>query len=683
MDNFVGKRIDARYEIQEVIGVGGMAVVYKAYDTIDERIVAVKILKEEFLANEEFRRKFKNESKAIAILNHPNIVKVYDVSFGEKIQYIVMEYIDGITLKEYIHTQGRINWKEAVHFESQILQALQHAHDKGIIHRDIKPQNIMLLKNGNIKVTDFGIARFARSDTKTMTDSAIGSVHYISPEQARGDFTDEKADLYSSGVVLYEMITGKVPFNADSAVSIAIMQLQKEAVLPRELNPNIPLGLEEITMRAMQKNPRDRYQSAAEMLMDLNELSRNPAITFEYSYNNGIAYNPNEDYTDPNDATKLVNLLEKEDDLEASELEGNNNDDYYSKKYGSVKKDETDAAQKAKKKKIAVIIVAVVAALALVVGGCFALFGGKKITVPQFVGKNYEKEISQYVTDDTYKNGDVECKIKLEYTDDAEKYSDYETGEVVYQNPDSGIKIRKSKSITLTVLSSSEGIAIPDVKGMTKSSAQIELKSKGFSNIVFEEKPSKDIDVGSVIETSPEIGTKVDKTAKLTVYVSSGNTFKMPSVVGMNKDDAEKFLTDYELTIKYEQEDSTKDKDIVIGQSVSEGQSAKMGSVLTLTVSSGTAPTTTTKPTTTQSQTKSITISIPLPKVNGEEVAGGDGILKVYLGNKLMDQATVKCNGGTYKYTCTGTSGTYDVSAEVDGAEVFSGTVNFNTGTYS
>lgn len=682
MDNFVGKRIDARYEIQEVIGVGGMAVVYKAYDTIDERTVAVKILKEEFLANDEFRRKFKNESKAIAILNHPNIVKVYDVSFGEKIQYIVMEYIDGITLKEYINNQGSVNWKEAVHFETQILRALQHAHDKGIIHRDIKPQNIMLLQNGNIKVTDFGIARFARSDTKTMTDSAIGSVHYISPEQARGDFTDERADLYSAGVVLYEMITGKVPFNGDSAVSIAIMQLQKEAVLPRSVNPEIPIGLEQITMRAMQKNPGERYQSASEMLMDLNELIANPQISFEYSYNSGVPYRPaGEDFTDPNDETKLVNLLEKEDDLEASELEGNKADDYYDKKYTAPK---TTNKKPKKNKKTGVIIGVCAAVAALIVVLCLLLFGGKKITVPNFIGKNYEKEISQYVTDDTYKNGSVECKIKIEYTDDTEKYKNYDTGEVVYQNPDAGIKMRSSRSVTLTVLATSASVAIPDVAGMTKSAAQISLRSKGFTNIVFEDKPSKDIEVGSVISTSPDIGTKVDKTAKLTVYVSSGSSFKMPSVIGMRKDDATKFLADYELTIKYDTQDSTKSKDSVIAQSVGEGETTQMGSTVTLTVSSGQAPTTTTttKASTTQT-TKSITVNIPLPKTNGSGVTGGDGSLKVYLGNKLMDQATVKCNGGYYSYTCTGSSGTEELSAEVDGTEVMSCVVNFNTGKYS
>ena len=226
MGSYVGKRLDGRYEIREIIGVSGMAVVYKAYDNIDDRIVAVKILKEEYLANEEFRRRFKNESKAIAVLSHPNIVKVYDVSYGDRLQYIVMEYVEGITLKEYIEQQGVINQKEAVYFVMQILRALQHAHDKGVVHRDIKPQNIMLLENGTIKVTDFGIARFSRSETRTLSDSTIGSVHYISPEQARGDVTDDKADLYSAGVMFYEMLTGQLPFVADSSVSVAIMQLQ-------------------------------------------------------------------------------------------------------------------------------------------------------------------------------------------------------------------------------------------------------------------------------------------------------------------------------------------------------------------------------------------------------------------------------------------------------------------------
>ena len=284
MDKYIGKRLDGRYEIRELIGVGGMAYVYCAYDSIDEREVAVKILKDEYLTNEEFTRRFKNESKAIAILSHPNIVKVLDVSFGDKIQYIVMEYIDGISLKEYIEQQ-RVTWQEAVYFVQQILRALQHAHDKGIVHRDIKPQNIMLLADGTIKVTDFGIARFSRTDVRTdHTNKAIGSVHYISPEQARGALTDEKSDIYSVGVMLYEMLTGSLPFEADNAVSVAIMQLQSQAKKPTEINPDIPEGLEEITMKAMQKNPEKRYQSAAEMLQDIQEFKQNPSIHFAYTY---------------------------------------------------------------------------------------------------------------------------------------------------------------------------------------------------------------------------------------------------------------------------------------------------------------------------------------------------------------------------------------------------------------
>ncbi|WP_444244101.1 protein kinase domain-containing protein, partial [Eubacterium sp.] len=262
MDNYVGKRLDGRYEVQEIIGVGGMSVVYKAYDNVDDRIVAIKILKDEFLNNEEFKRRFKNESKAIALLSHENIVRVYDVNFGEKLQYIVMEYIDGITLKEYINKQNSITWNDAVYFMTQILRAVQHAHDKGIVHRDIKPQNIILLPNGTLKVTDFGIARFSRSETKTLTEQAIGSVHYIAPEQAKGEQTDERADIYSMGVVLYEMLAGKVPFDSENAVSVALMQVQANAEKLTQINPNIPKGLEQICVHAMQKNPDDRYQSA-------------------------------------------------------------------------------------------------------------------------------------------------------------------------------------------------------------------------------------------------------------------------------------------------------------------------------------------------------------------------------------------------------------------------------------
>ena len=290
MDKYIGKRLDGRYEIHELLGVGGMAYVYKAYDNIEKRWVAIKILKEELAGNSDFLRRFRNESKAIAVLSHPNIVKVYDVSFGDRIQYIVMEYIDGITLKQYIEQQGEIKWREALYFTVQILRALQHAHEKGIIHRDIKPQNIMLLEDGTIKVTDFGIARFSQAETQTMTDKAIGSVHYIAPEQARGGYINDKADIYSVGVMLYEMLTGQLPFVADNAVSVAIMQMQAEPTPPSRINPSIPKGLEEITMHAMEKNPAQRFPSAADMLEDVERFRRNPEIVFRYGEQVDRAY---------------------------------------------------------------------------------------------------------------------------------------------------------------------------------------------------------------------------------------------------------------------------------------------------------------------------------------------------------------------------------------------------------
>ena len=299
MDKNIGKKLDGRYEITELIGVGGMAEVYKGVDVIDNKTVAIKILKKEFAENEEFLRRFRNESKAIAVLSHPNIVKIYDVGFSEKIQYIVMEYIDGITLKEYIEDEKVLSWKDTVHFVIQILRALQHAHDKGIVHRDIKPQNIMMFTkgivhrdikpqnimmftDGTIKVMDFGIAKFAREEGKTATDQAIGSVHYISPEQASGNVTDAKSDIYSVGAMMYEMLTGKKPFDSDNPVAIAVMHMHDIPERPRAINPDIPDGLEEIVLRAMEKAPEDRYQTTADMISDIEAFKADPHITFGY-----------------------------------------------------------------------------------------------------------------------------------------------------------------------------------------------------------------------------------------------------------------------------------------------------------------------------------------------------------------------------------------------------------------
>ncbi|MGX8691001.1 MAG: protein kinase domain-containing protein, partial [Eubacteriales bacterium] len=404
---------------------------------------------------------FKNESKAIAVLSHPNIVKVYDVSLGDKLQYIVMEYVEGITLKEYIEQQGVIPWKEAVHFTTQILRALQHAHDKGIVHRDIKPQNILLLENGSIKVTDFGIARFSRGETRTMTEAAIGSVHYISPEQARGETTDDKADIYSVGVVLYEMITGRLPFEAESAVSVAIMQVQNEATPPREINPQIPLGLEQITLHAMEKSTANRYQSAAEMLLDLDELKRNPSIKFDYTY-----------FVDK-EPTKFINRESVTGGVYgagAPNVGGGS-----SGGASPVIPDRNEGRPSNVKRNIGIgvgigLVAAIIAVLVFL--RLFTdVLGGSDLTVPNFVGKIYAEEIDG---NERYEDFDFDITYVSSTT--------ASEGEIIKQDPVSGTKVRKGQTIKLEVVSKGTTTEIPKIYGKTLIEASEMLQTAGFTN---------------------------------------------------------------------------------------------------------------------------------------------------------------------------------------------------------
>lgn len=593
MDNYVGKRLDGRYEVQEIIGVGGMSVVYKAYDNVDDRIVAIKILKDEFLNNEEFKRRFKNESKAIALLSHENIVRVYDVNFGEKLQYIVMEYIDGITLKEYINKQNSITWNDAVYFMTQILRAVQHAHDKGIVHRDIKPQNIILLPNGTLKVTDFGIARFSRSETKTLTEQAIGSVHYIAPEQAKGEQTDERADIYSMGVVLYEMLAGKVPFDSENAVSVALMQVQANAEKLTQINPNIPKGLEQICVHAMQKNPDDRYQSATEMLLDIEEIIKNPNTVFNYASN-----------TEPQ--TKSVPIV---------------TDDRYNEEYDEAV--DYEAERKHKKKMIAAITIGVIVLIAAVVGVIYMFTSGintKTHTLENFVGYSY---------DELQNSNDYKYEFVAEY----QKTDEKEPGIILSQSPEAGSKITEGSTVTLVVAASEKDITMPNVYGLTLEMAEQTLKQSKLSIFKAMKINSDTVEEGKVIYTDPKANSIVSGDQEITIYVSDGPStttierIKVPDIIGLTKSGAREFLTKYGFTnVEFKTQESTYPKDVVISQSPSVGSSAKATDKITVIVSTGV--------TTTEPQTADVTLDVLLPKIEGKS-----------------DTLTVELDGKTYPST--------------------------------
>lgn len=624
MDKYIGKRLDGRYEIHELLGVGGMAYVYKAYDNIEKRWVAIKILKEELAGNSDFLRRFRNESKAIAVLSHPNIVKVYDVSFGDRIQYIVMEYIDGITLKQYIEQQGEIKWREALYFTVQILRALQHAHEKGIIHRDIKPQNIMLLEDGTIKVTDFGIARFSQAETQTMTDKAIGSVHYIAPEQARGGYINDKADIYSVGVMLYEMLTGQLPFVADNAVSVAIMQMQAEPTPPSRINPSIPKGLEEITMHAMEKNPAQRFPSAADMLEDVERFRRNPEIVFHYGEQVDRAYAGT-----------------------SADIYGNVQQNAAPQKYNDNYEYEEEYVRSQNSNRASKIILGIVAAVVFVaiVGGIYLVKGKRansgsgflsflpgfstssttsdEIVLPNFVGRIYASDIegnSEY----------ADLTFEITYGNVPSK----QPGEVLRQTPAAGMTVKKGKTVSLTVNGEAEQVVVEDVKGYKQQDAYDALKALNLSPKI-QAVADDDTAVGYVVKTDPAAGSTVSTGTTVTIYVSSGPSTEsavIPNIVGYQYSAAKEELeaAGFVATAEYDDE-SDKDENTVLSVSPNEGEKAKKGSVVTVTVSSG------------KGAQKDVYYDIPLPGGVSDDLT-----MKIYVDGTLVETRTVNPSTSPY-----------------------------------
>lgn len=590
MEKYIGKVLNDRYMITEVIGVGGMAYVFKAFDKVCNRVVAVKILKDEFMSDAQFRRRFTNESKAITMLSHNNIVDVYDVSLEGDALYIVMEYIDGITLKEYMEKKGALSDVEALHFIKQILKGLAHAHERGIVHRDIKPHNILLLKNGTIKITDFGIARLTKFDTQTISDMTIGSVHYISPEQASGDRTDERSDVYSMGIILYEMLTGKLPFDADTAVAVALMQVQSQPDLPTELNENIKQGLEDIILKAIMKDPAIRYQSAAAFLADISLYEADPEITFNY-----FAEEPS--YTEDNSPTIFASDLLNEE--EANTAEDENESD--------LNEEEEEQPKSVFMTTWFPIVAGMGTAFLLLIlfalGVIFQkeLFGSKTVKCPNVVGMTVEEAKEGYSFEIIIGSEETSAKPK---------------GEIISQKPAADSKIKKNGKITVVV---SKGGAdkddddkeeikdtnsVPGVLGWTKEDAIAEMKRQkilfslatDFSDTVKE---------GSVIKTSPGPGQEIDEDDVVTITISRGpekkpvedepdeiKTIEMPDLSNMTESAAKTTLKNNKLeigTVKSEYHD-TVEEGKVISQSVLKGMDVEVGTTIDIVISLGPKP---------------------------------------------------------------------------------------------
>ena len=483
MDNLIGKKLDGLYEVKELIGSGGMANVYKAVmlgkngPVPAGTVVAVKVLRQEYMHDPDLVRRFKNESKAISLLNHPNIVKVYDVSVNDDLQYIVMEYVDGMTLREYLNQRGgRLTNRETVHFISQILKALEHAHANGVVHRDIKPQNIMLLDNGQLRMMDFGIARISRAENQLLSGKAMGSVHYISPEQAKGDETDFTSDLYSVGVMMYEMLSGHLPFDADDVVEVAIKQISDQPRNLRELAPWVPVGLVEITERAMAKRPENRYKSAAEMLEALNAYVENPAIVFNYTYL-------------PDEIPEKV--VEPPMPRKESRPER-----------GSA------PAKGRKKKKRTVFLPALFGITVAFALACAALCWMILNDSSSLMGEKADVVLADYsgMTQDEVNASQQVASGQIVINWEQAYSNDYAAGYVYRQSPVAGRTVREGQSVTLTVSLGIQYVTVPDVSNYVQADGEQQLKDLGVSVLITQAvEPS--VAAGSIIRTEPAAAT--------------------------------------------------------------------------------------------------------------------------------------------------------------------------------
>lgn len=654
MDQYIGKMLDNRYEILDVIGVGGMAVVYKAYCHRLHRFVAIKVLKKDLASDAEFRRRFHEEAQAVAMLSHTNIVSVYDVSHDEDLDYIVMELIDGITLKQYMQKkEGVLNWREALYFINQIIRALGHAHGRGIIHRDIKPQNIMVLRDGSVKVADFGIARIMSAAQNTMTQEALGSVHYISPEQARGSHIDARADIYSAGVVLYEMLTGRLPFEGDSPVSVAIQHINATPLSPRELNPEVPVGLEEITMKAMASRIDQRYVNAEAMLQDLESLRKNPMTTFHY---NLAAFHGNQPVPDePTQAVDNTGSMGRRQRPPVRTRPAPPPLRRYEDDRGYDDDDEDE-----RRKNIVVPIVIIVFLLGAAVVLWLAFFSGlfskpDMVKVPNLIGMN----ITEIYADEEITENFKIVQKRVEYS---EKYP----GEILDQDPKPRSEVEIGTTINVVVSGGQETVDMISVDNFTYEDAVKALQGIGLQVAPPTYEFSDKVEENHVISFSPAPKTKMNVGDQVQMVISKGQETKkvvVPTLTGQSIDKARKMLEDLGLKVGSADEvNNDAPAGQVVYQSVAPGTEVDEGTAVTLHYSKGPAP----KPIT----SKPITVALP---EEPESVT-----VRITVGGQEVYSAVVDTSAGTVVTSASGT-GSQEVCVYIDGELKDQYTLNFDS----
>ena len=614
MDQYIGKLLDNRYELLELIGSGGMAKVYKARCHRLNRLVAVKILREDMAQDAEFRRRFHDESQAVAMLSHPNIMAVYDVSRSSELEYIVMELLDGITLKQYMQRKGnKLNWREALHFTTQIVKALGHAHSRGIIHRDIKPHNVMVLRDGSVKVADFGIARVLSASHSTLTQEALGSVHYISPEQARGSNIDARSDLYSAGVVLYEMITGRLPFEGDTPVSVAIQHINSIPLSPRELDPELPEALEKITMKAMAPNPDNRYRSADDMLSDLEEFRKNPNISFDYDLLTVVPTESDEEKTQIHSITPAPSR-----EMPRSEMKRE-------RPQRMIEEDSEEDSDRRSGGMFSSILLAVVAVLAFVGVVAFFLyktfFAGllapaQTYEIPSLVGKSYEAVL----VDPAY--SDFQITLGSTVSND-----DSKAGEIIRQNPVAGSTVgADGRQISVVVSSGPKEIFMVDLYNMEYREANLAIESLGLRVGTPTYEHNDVVAYNHVISFTPLKDTVLKPGDKVDMVLSLGPEalkLDMPTLVGLTQEQAESKIIMRHLEIGdiSEEYSNSIPKGTVMDQYPEAGTQVSEGIKVNLLISLGPNPSTVTTPEPDpepeENEDGSKTVSIPLPTWNG------------------------------------------------------------------